>query len=332
MVNMDKPSISVIVPVFNAETHLENLLESLFTQSESSIEIIAVNDGSTDSSAKILERLAKKDSRLRVLNKANGGVSSARNFGLKHAIGKWIAFADSDDWMEPATLETWLNQAEQQNLDFLVGNGFRFFDHPNTETDSLDVLPGQHSDAKIVSGEEWVIQSIAKNEWPHYVWLQLINAELIRQNNLRFKEGMVHEDVLWTLNLALGAQRVGFNGKQFYGYRRNPLSIMSNRSQQSLIERAHSYIILIQDFVLVATNSQPVLRKALLRHVNRESGHFLGLMRKKINAPKAKQRLAKEFLNHNLIYSVFRGAVKFNEYWRAVRCYLIISRIALLSK
>jgi glycosyltransferase involved in cell wall biosynthesis len=103
----------------------------LYKQSGVSLEIIAVNDGSTDNSQSILEDAAHRDSRLVIVNQPNKGLSAARNTGIAWATARWVAFADGDDWLAPDALSTWLQQAKQQQVDLLIGNGFAFTTPPN---------------------------------------------------------------------------------------------------------------------------------------------------------------------------------------------------------
>lgn len=113
--------ISVIVPVYNAETYLADCLESLIRQTHRELEILVVDDGSTDGSAALSERFAGKDDRIRLLRKENGGVSSARNLGLDEAKGEYVAFVDADDWLLPDMLETQLIQLTREGGDMILG-------------------------------------------------------------------------------------------------------------------------------------------------------------------------------------------------------------------
>lgn len=105
-------TISVIVPVYNAEKYLDRCVESIVAQTYKNLEIILVDDGSTDNSPAICDAWAKKDSRIRVIHKKNGGVSSARNAGLDACTGDYIGFADADDWMEPDMYEVLIGNAK----------------------------------------------------------------------------------------------------------------------------------------------------------------------------------------------------------------------------
>jgi glycosyltransferase involved in cell wall biosynthesis len=127
----ERVQISVILPVYNAEAYLPLLLPSLLNQSERALEVIAVDDGSTDNSLAVLHKMAQKDARLIVLSQSNRGCSAARNSGVELARGRWIAFADSDDWLMSPALETWRRRADSAELDLLIDNAFHFAEHLN---------------------------------------------------------------------------------------------------------------------------------------------------------------------------------------------------------
>lgn len=314
--------VSIIVPVYNCETYLTEMLDSLRSQTGVSFEIIAVNDGSTDTSPERLADIARDDSRLMIINQVNQGLSAARNAGIAQAKGQWIAFVDGDDWLAPNALHSWLTQAKEQSLDLLIGNGYRFTTNPSVQTEA----PLLHKQpwGEVLEGQQWIMRSIAQDEWPHFAWLQLIRRDLIADNQLAFIRDMVHEDILWTTQLARVAQRVGFCQQPFYGYRTNPESITNSPSPQALQRRANSYLDIIHGLVEIAANSPPALRKALLRHANRESGHLLGLIRKKITDPIARRALAKRFFALGLPAALFQGSTTFSEFWRALRCNLTL--------
>ncbi|WP_342221412.1 glycosyltransferase [Candidatus Fukatsuia endosymbiont of Tuberolachnus salignus] len=335
--------VSVIVPVFNCAAYLTDLMDSLCSQSGVSWEMIAVNDGSTDDSLVILQEIAATDTRLVIINQSNQGVAAARNSALAQARGHWVAFVDADDWLAPDTLQTWVQQANRLNVDLLIGNGFRFRIDPHaqhakqaplhtTKGCTKDLLY-HHPPGQVISGRQWIIHSVKQDEWLHYVWLQFVRRDLIVNNQLAFIHDMVHEDILWTTDLALVAQRIGFCATPFYGYRINPLSITHSHSAQSLYNRANSYVDIIKGFLdrATTTGDDPLLRKALLRHANRESGHFLGLMRKKIASSPEHTELARRFIRLGLRSALFLGATNISDFWRALRCSLTISYYAVAN-
>jgi glycosyltransferase involved in cell wall biosynthesis len=326
---MNDPQISIVLPVYNAGVHLASLLSSLMNQSERSLEIVAVDDGSTDNSLSILEEAAKTDARVVVFSQSNRGVSAARNYALKHVRGRWIAFADSDDWLDPNTLETWRRHAENAQLDVLIGNGFHFSDKPE-EIISPPPLFQRQPWQEVVGGADWIVRSVATEEWPHYVWLQLVSRDLLERSNADFVEGIVHEDILWTLHLALAAQRIGFLSRPLYGYRINPESQTRSPSTGAIHKRAQSYLVVMQHLIAAANESQhnPRLRRALFRHANREGGHFLGLMRNRVPDPIVRRELAQRFFRLGLSRAMFQGAANQHGFWRALRCWLVLRQCA----
>ena len=140
------PEISVIVPVYKAEQYLERCVKSILEQTYQNFELILVDDGSPDNSPSLCDKWAEKDSRVQVLHKENGGASSARNAGLKKASGNWIAFADSDDWLDRTALKTLYDLANQYNVPMAIG-GMR--------------VVQEYTDAQTVAKQETVVLSRA---------------------------------------------------------------------------------------------------------------------------------------------------------------------------
>lgn len=323
---MNSVDISVIVPVYNCANYLTDLLDSLRSQTGVSLEIIAVNDGSTDHSLALLEQVAHIDSRLVIINQQNQGLSEARNVGIAKAKGNWVAFADGDDWLAPHALSTWLQQVQQQKLDVLIGNGYQFSSNP--ERKPVTPLLGQQPWGATLNGQQWIILSVKQKEWPHYAWLQLIRRDVISTHQLQFIRDMLHEDILWTTQLALVAQRIGFCATPFYGYRTNPDSITNSPSMQALLRRANSYVDIINALVKIAASTKPPVRDALLSHANQESGHLLGLLRKKLPASPQRTALAIRFITLGLRPALFRGVTNLHELWRAIRCSFLMGSYA----
>lgn len=322
---VDQIDVSVVVPVFNCAQYLETLIGSLQAQKDVRLEIIAVDDGSSDDSLAVLERLAVHEPRLRVVSQRNLGVSSARNAGLELARGRWVAFADGDDWLAPDALSAWVTLGEARSLQLVLGNGFRFETDPehHPRVGLAKWLP----DSSVMSGEEWVVGSVARDAWHHYVWLQLIRRDVLLGGNMRFVENIVHEDVLWSAHLANHVQRLGVCPTPYYGYRTRPGSIMGCPSQRAVIKRARSYLSVVSSLVSLANapGCSPRMRQALLRQANVESGHWLGLIRKRITDPSRRAVLIRQYRRLRLARHVFAGAMSKSEYWRAMRAWWLTS-------
>lgn len=329
---MSSIEISIIFPVYNSEKYLSEAINSIQRQTIKDFEVIAINDGSTDSSLSLLTEVANKDSRFKIINQENKGLSSARNTGIHNSNGKWICFIDSDDWMDPKTLEKWLDYAQKNDADFLVGNGFRFRgDDINNECERKPILKKQQW-GNILSGKEWIEKCVSQKEWPHFVWLQLIRRDVITANGLMFVDGIAHEDILWTTNLSLNASRIVFYQEPLYGYRINELSITNSNSIKTLENRACSYLYIIKR---LSDSSELIddkkLKKSLLLQANREGGHFIGILRKKITDHKVKRELAIKFLTNGTALVMLKGMVNMSTFWLSIRCIFICISYTLIK-
>jgi glycosyltransferase involved in cell wall biosynthesis len=261
-----------------------------------------------------------------VLDQPNQGPAAARNAALQVARGEWVTFVDADDWVAPGAYREWHRQACAQDVDALIGNGYRFTADPHNERQSP--LVARQPWDKVMSGADWIVHCTRQSEWPHFVWLQFIRRALIEQHGLRFIPGLLHQDILWTLNLALAARRMGFAGKLSYGYRRNPDSIVNTPSQATVARRAHSYIHILKTLVdtAAASRGNPALRHALLRHANVECRYFAQLLRKKLQGGKLRREVARSFHDKKMWRELWRGATGLRQYRHLAHCYLAVAR------
>ena len=208
------PEISVIVPVYKAEQYLERCVKSILEQTYQNFELILVDDGSPDGSPILCDKWAKKDSRVHVIHKKNGGASSARNAGLKIAKGNWIAFADSDDWLDRTALKTLYDLANQYNVPMAIG-GMR--------------VVQEYTDAQTVAKQETVVLSRADlmsrffrlNGEPdtHSVCATLIRRDILE--DYHFIEGKMNEDVEACYYLARKCEGAVCTNKPVYFYFKN---------------------------------------------------------------------------------------------------------------
>lgn len=183
--------ISIIIPVYNAEKYLEQCLESVITQSLKEIEIICVNDGSTDNSLQILEKYSRKDNRIIIINQENGGASKARNSALQIAKGEYCLNIDSDDWINEEYFKSLYNKAKSKNLDILISDmNFIELNNESIYQKDLKIL-----DTDLISGKEY-IQIFLKENFYGYTWNKLIKRELYTKNNIKYNEKIfMFEDV-----------------------------------------------------------------------------------------------------------------------------------------
>ena len=205
--------ISIIIPVYNAAAHIDKCLESIVGQTFTDIEIILVNDGSTDNSAEKCDNWAKKDSRIKVIHKPNGGVSSARNAGLDAASGKYITFADSDDWIAPNAMETCVSEMDAHQLDLLVC-GYNTVFPDRTTTNCMDCNMFTRSEYK-----ENISRYIGTSVGFNSVWNKVYSADIIKLYHIRFDETMqINEDGVFNCRYFIAAHRIKCIPNAFYYY------------------------------------------------------------------------------------------------------------------
>ena len=184
--------VSVIVPVYNVQDYLSECIESIINQTLKEIEIILVNDGSTDNSLEICKYYSKKDNRIYVIDKKNGGQSSARNRGLNIAKGEYILFVDSDDYIINTACEILYTNAIKNELDIIHGTTINSNENISTDNFKVD---------DIITGTQYIINSMKKLNYDIVPWLNLIKKEYLIKNNIKFIEGYVYEDQEYSLKL-----------------------------------------------------------------------------------------------------------------------------------
>lgn len=212
---MKDRKVSIIVPVYNSEKFLNKCLDSLVTQTLKDIEIICVNDGSSDNSLKILQEYAAKDERIKILNQKNSGQSNARNNALKISGGKYIGFVDSDDYVDGDFFEKLYLSAEKANADIAVGGIIRI----NKEKQENMLI---YDKARIAENTNDIFKLLYIPKCC-YVCNRLYKRELIINNELFFKDGVVYEDIIWSTVMASKAKKAVSvtNANYYYVFNEN---------------------------------------------------------------------------------------------------------------
>ena len=223
------PKVSVIIPVYNTEKYVRQAVESIRRQTLKDIEIIIVNDGSTDGSMTILEELAAQDERIKLFSQENQGQSAARNFATEKAKGKYIYFMDSDDYLENEALELCFEKAESNNLDFVLFDAEILNPQDTTAIDITYQRTQIMDEESIYTGNELLNLFIRKYIFTPSPCLSFINTAFLRQQNLSFYPGIIHEDQLFTCKLYLNANKVMCIAKPFFKRRFRSDSTMTNR-------------------------------------------------------------------------------------------------------
>ena len=223
------PKVSVIIPVYNTEKYVRQAVESIRRQTLKDIEIIIVNDGSTDGSMTILEELAAQDERIKLFSQENQGQSIARNFALQKVGGKYLYFMDSDDYLENDALELCFEKAESNNLDFVLFDAEILNPQDTTAIDITYQRTQIMDEESIYTGNELLNLFIRKYIFTPSPCLSFINTAFLRQQNLSFYPGIIHEDQLFTCKLYLNANKVMCIAKPFFKRRFRSDSTMTNR-------------------------------------------------------------------------------------------------------
>ena len=225
---------SIVVPVYNVEQYLEQCLESLLVQDYGDYEVICVNDGSTDHSREILAEWEARLPQMKVIDRENGGLSAARNTGLKATKGDYVLFVDSDDWVEPNFLEC-LNSSLITHHSSLTPLDMICFSCQRTDNEATDSLHREQN-----SGWDYYNRHALEARVVPFVcvWQRCYRREFLMDNNLWFREGILHEDNEFTPRACLKAKSIKIIPDVLYNYRVRPNSIMTSRgirSKESLI-------------------------------------------------------------------------------------------------
>ena len=220
----DKPLISVIVPVYNVERYLPRCIESILGQTYTNFELILVDDGTPDRSGIICDRYAEKDSRIRVIHKENGGVSTASNAGIDAAKGEWITFVDSDDWVSESYLDVLRTPLKRDAFDMTVG----LLEYRNMKTSALKCEDYIVDVDKICEANNF--HAIDRMEFI-IPFLKLFSKEILNKNNLRFIEGVaMGEDAIFVKQYLSYCKKIYVTGKVIYYYNKlNEFSVTNQK-------------------------------------------------------------------------------------------------------
>lgn len=224
----DEPLVSVVIPVYNVSCYLPQCLESVILQTYRNLEILIIDDGSTDDSGSICDRYVKGDDRIRVFHTPNKGIASARNLGLENVNGQYISFVDSDDWMGPHAIETLLRAAKRTGSDIVDAR--YFVEYVGNTVNSTAGTKYSHT----FQGEA-IMTAFAEGWIDNMVWNKLYRAECF--TDVRFPVGRTYEDVavVWKLlkNPADHAGTVTALSDELFHYRIRKGSISNNWTPQN---------------------------------------------------------------------------------------------------
>lgn len=236
--------VSIIIPVYNVEIYLKEAVRSICEQTYENLEIILVNDGSTDNSGILCNQLAREDKRIKVIHKKNGGLSSARNAGLDIALGNYILFIDSDDFVDKDTIKTLLYGFDK-NIGIVSAPCF--YSYKNGETNIYNEVWNIKKE-RIINYDDFCLSTLKQTSC-HSACCKLYKKELL--TNIRFREGKKNEDTLFMFDLSSIMSEMKQNmlevPNKFYYYRVNENSITRNTSQRVEIDIIENLLDLMKE-------------------------------------------------------------------------------------
>lgn len=239
--------VSIIIPIYNIEKYIEECVNSVLTQSYENIEIILVDDGSKDKSPIICDNLCKKDNRVQVIHKKNGGLSSARNAGIKVAKGDYIAFIDGDDyWNDKEFLQDAVKYIVESDADFINYGLKKYYEKEDIMQEGKYIFDRNSID--INDKKKTLDYLISNNLYISSACTKLVKRQTIQDNNLIFREGIFSEDVDWSVRLLVCSKRIDVINKTPYVYRYRSNSISKTLGIKNVedlignIEKSISYI------------------------------------------------------------------------------------------
>lgn len=298
----DNDLISIIIPIYNVEKYLTECLQSLLAQTYKNLEIILVDDGSPDNCGKICDKYAKKDSRIKVLHKKNGGLSDARNNGINIATGKYICFIDSDDYVDKCFIEKLYRNMKKDNVKLIQCNILRVDEKCNilkkVGYDTCEIKSG-----KEIIKEQYGVHVIENT----VVWNKMYAKELF--DDIKFPVGKIHEDEFVTYKIIYNLDRVAIINDYLYNYRENNNSIMKQKFNVKKLDRLEAFK---EKMLYFQNREKDIFIKALIRYIEEAKTDYLMSKKYIPNFEELKKDLLSEYRRaYNLLIRQKNISIKY---------------------
>lgn len=303
---MKKMKYSIIIPVYNVEEYLDRCLKSILNQTYSNYEVIIVNDGSPDNSDNIIKSYEKEDKRFKGYKKVNGGLSDARNYGLKYATGDYLIFIDADDYIENNYLEK-VNDVLEKNKDIDV---LKFKIKLVDEGENLIRMENGLNKEGVTSFEELV-----KLEFLEPAWSYVYKLSFWKENNFTYLKGMIHEDFGLTPEILMKANKIYYLNSYLYNYVQRNGSIMSSNNKEKLHKKAYDMLYQYDRLIKINYNKDTKVYKSFLANALISKTNTLD----KDEQKKYKEELRKRKVIDNLIDDTLKRKIKkiiYKIFWR----------------
>lgn len=264
--------LSVIIPVYNVEKYLKECIESVLKQTLDSIEIIAVNDGSTDKSLDILRDYEKRYNNVKVINQENLGISYSRNVGIKYANGKYIYFLDSDDYIDSNLAEICYYECENNKVQMAIFDAVVLYEEDlNNHKIKFDYNRKEILKSSIKSGQQLFCELIKTRGYRSPVSLAFFNRKFLLDNKLEFFNGIIHEDELFMPQALIAAENVLYIPKDLYFRRIRNNSIMTSKKS---IKNIEGYYTVAQELYKFIEQNKKQMSKLTYKLLIKKITHF----------------------------------------------------------
>ena len=330
---VSRPLLSIVIPVFNATPYLPQVIDSLLAQQLVPDEVIFVDDGSTDDSSAMIARLGAGLPCLRVIRQDNQGQAVARNVGLRHATGRYLAFLDADDVVERDMYATLVGMAEREQLDIAMCNAWNFYEGRKPDTLVYRDVP----DTGVITGEAWFQQRWLSGYLPHYCWMHLYRRSFIDRHGFVFPLADPHEDVVWVTETLLAASRFHFVPVPLHLYRKKetwPANIVPKApGGKFVLHKAvegsiHNTRALSE--IAGRQTLQPLTRK-LIRREFVNGGCNLVKQIRRLSDPAQRSHYLRRILQERFFGILWWNAAGLSQHWRVFRYQLLAHLLAIAA-
>lgn len=285
-------TISVIIPVYNVRYYLEKCVSSVLLQSYSELEILLIDDGSTDGSGELCDVIAKRDSRVRVFHQANSGLSAARNAGIMAARGELLMFLDSDDFWLDSNVCEWVSTVFGKiNMDVLEFGSAKFYEPHEPKHVVSKELSVKYTRVDEETKEQVFTDMIRSGYLTACAWNKAIRREFLLEHSLFFREGVIAEDIDWNARLMLYSKSVGGSHRPCVAYRKRRGSITSSVSKDKILQLISNLEYMLRELPLEPS----YMRQYLAMHV---ANAYIGSAGLSLN-------LFEEICNRLRVFSLF---------------------------
>lgn len=318
---------SIILPIYNVEKYLEECVDSILKQTFRDYEIILVDDGSTDGSPELCDKLAETDERIRVLHKKNGGLSDARNAGTDNAIGDYIIYIDSDDFIIGNDFLEKISQKSNMSPDLIFYKYKKFFDQENR----FDDCSYSYKTAIEKTNYADKITALVKSDaFYGMAWIKAIKREVIVNNNIAFEVGLLGEDMEWNYHIIFNSKSIEFIDEPFIAYRQRSGSITATHKLKNLTD----FIYVLEKWSECIKNdtTDEVLKIALFGSLAKYYSNLLVVYCRLKDSKKKKYKIKIKKLDWLLKYGMSRRPQTIAKIYRIFGFNITILALKVLDK